>query len=156
MIVVLQRVRRARVTVDGRQVGGIGPGVCLLCCAVRGDHDARVDWLADKVAALRVFGAAEDEGRVDRSLLDVGGGALVVPQFTLAADWRKGRRPSFLGAAEPREGERLVGRFAARLRAAGVDPVAAGVFGATMAVEIVNDGPFTLILDSGQAPESVR
>lgn len=156
MIVVLQRVARARVDVDARAVGRIGPGLCLLCCGVRGDRDEEVDWLADKVAALRVFASREAPGRVDRSLVEAGGGALVVPQFTLAADWRKGRRPSFTGAAPPAEGARIVTRFAARLAAAGVEPVAEGVFGATMAVELVNDGPFTMVVDSRAWPGHVR
>jgi len=152
VIVVAQRVREARVRVDGEVVGEIAHGLCLLTCALRGDDRGDIEWLANKVATLRVF--ADEHDRGERSVLDVGGGALVVPQFTLAADWRKGRRPSFLRAAPPDEGARLVQHFAACLVNAGV-PVAHGRFGASMQVELCNDGPFTLLLDSarrGAAP----
>ncbi len=145
MIVVAQRVSRAEVLVAGEQVGAIERGLCLLTCALAGDTVDAIEWLADKVADLRLF--PDDEGRTNLSLLDVAGGALVVPQFTLAADWRKGRRPSFTRAAPPVEGERAVRRFAERLALRGV-PVAGGRFGALMTVPLVNDGPFTLVLDS--------
>lgn len=149
MIVVAQRVARAAVEVDGREVAAIGHGLLLLACAVAGDRDDAVDWLAGKLATLRVFEDAK--GRTNLGLSEVGGAALVVPQFTLAADWRKGRRPSFTAAAPPEEGRRLVGRLVAGLSAAGV-PVQQGVFGAAMRVALVNDGPFTLLLDSREAP----
>ncbi len=149
MIVVVQRVSSASVEVDGQIVGTIGRGLCLLACAVAGDVDDEVLWLADKCADLRVF--ADARGLTNLALLDVGGEALVVSQFTLAADWRKGRRPSFVRAAPPAEGERLLQLFAARLRERGVQ-VAEGRFGALMRVALVNDGPFTLVLDGGSRP----
>lgn len=149
MIVVLQRVLRASVTVDGAVVGSIGRGVCLLVCAVAGDDPSGAAWLADKCADLRVF--ADAEGRSNLSLLDVDGAALVVPQFTLAADWRKGRRPSFVRAAPPSVGEALVRHFVARLAERGV-PVEQGRFGAAMQVDILNDGPFTLVLEDEPSP----
>ena len=149
MIVVAQRVVRARVLVDGDVVGAIERGLCLLSCAVREDRDDEVTWLGDKLVDLRVF---EDAGgRTNRSLVDVGGQVLIVPQFTLAADWRKGRRPSFTGAATPEEGRRLVDLLGAHLAERGV-PVSTGRFGAMMSVELTNDGPFTLVLDSRQMP----
>ncbi|GJM22216.1 MAG: D-aminoacyl-tRNA deacylase [Planctomycetota bacterium] len=147
MIVVAQRVSRARVWVDDEVVGEIERGLCLLTCALNGDDAGDIEWLANKVANLRVFPKDADHG--DRSLLDVNGAALVVPQFTLAADWRKGRRPSFLRAAPPEQGAALVQHFAACLERAGVH-VAQGRFGANMQVELRNDGPFTLVLDSAQ------
>lgn len=149
MIIVAQRVAHAAVEVDGREVAAIGRGLLLLACAVSGDRDDSVDWLAAKLAALRVFEDAQ--GLTNLALSEVGGAVLVVPQFTLAADWRKGRRPSFTAAAPPEEGRRLVGRLVARLSSAGV-PVQQGVFGAAMRVSLVNDGPFTLLLDSRAAP----
>jgi D-tyrosyl-tRNA(Tyr) deacylase len=149
VIVVAQRVSSARVVVDGEVVGAIGRGLCLLTCAVRDDRDDEVLWLADKVVDLRIFDDAE--GRTNLALPDVAGEVLVVPQFTLAADWRKGRRPSFTGAAEPREGQRLVARLQARIAERGI-PLAAGRFGALMSVDLTNEGPFTLVLDSRQMP----
>ncbi len=148
MIVVLQRVARAAVTVDGAEVAAIGRGLCLLVGAVAGDETAAVVWLADKIATLRVFPDAA--GATNLALGDVAGAALVVPQFTLAADWRKGRRPAFTAAAPPDEARLLLDAFTARLGKCGV-PVATGRFGAQMAVHLVNDGPFTLVLDSRQA-----
>jgi D-tyrosyl-tRNA(Tyr) deacylase len=155
VIVVLQRVARAAVRVDGREAASIGKGLCLLACAVDGDGEADATALADKIATLRVFEDAR--GATNLGLAEVGGAALVVPQFTLAADWRKGRRPSFTAAAAPPAAQALLAAFAQRLAAQGV-PVASGVFGAQMAVELVNDGPFTLVLDSRvlreRSPES--
>ena len=145
MIVVLQRVARAAVRVDGREAASIGKGLCLLACAVDGDAEGDAAQLADKIATLRVFEDAQ--GATNLALAEVGGAALVVPQFTLAADWRKGRRPSFTAAAARAAAQLLLTVFAQRLAAQGV-PVASGVFGAQMAVELVNDGPFTLVLDS--------
>ena len=149
MIVVAQRVAQAAVEVEGREVARIACGLCLLACAVAGDGDAEVDWLADKIAGLRVFEDAD--GRTNLALADVGGAVLLVPQFTLAADWRKGRRPSFTAAAPPDEARRLLERLGAGLSARGVS-VATGSFGASMRVALVNEGPFTLLLDSRERP----
>jgi len=133
------------VRVEGRVVGEIGTGLCVLLGIAREDGEDDVVRLAGKVARLRVF--ADETGKFDRSLLDVGGGALVVSQFTLLADTAKGNRPSFTGAARPEEAEPLYERFCAELRALGVT-VGRGVFGAKMAVELVNDGPVTIILET--------
>jgi D-tyrosyl-tRNA(Tyr) deacylase len=140
MRAVCQRVTEARVRVDGASVGEVGAGLCVLLGVRRGDEAAAAERLAGKVARLRVFDG------MDRSLLDTGGGALVVSQFTLYGDARKGNRPSFTEAAPPEEAEPLYERFCEALRALGV-PVATGVFGATMRVELVNDGPVTVLLD---------
>lgn len=144
MRAVCQRVSEARVRVEGRVVGEIGSGLCVLLGVARGDGEGAAVRLAGKVARLRVF--ADEAGKFDRSLLDVGGGALVVSQFTLLADTAKGNRPSFTGAAPPDEAEPVYERFCAELRGLGV-AVAQGVFGAKMAVELVNDGPVTIVLD---------
>jgi D-aminoacyl-tRNA deacylase len=140
---VLQRVSRAAVRVDGRVVGEVGPGLLVLLGVAAGDDDAVADRLAGKVARLRIF---ERDGRFDASLLDTGGGALVVSQFTLLADTRKGNRPSFSAAAPPGDAEPLYERFCAVLRTLGV-PVETGAFGVRMEVELVNDGPVTIVLD---------
>jgi D-tyrosyl-tRNA(Tyr) deacylase len=137
---VVQRVARARVTPGGE----IGRGLCVLLGVAQGDGEEKADRLASKVARLRIF--PDDEGRFDRSVLDVGGAALVVSQFTLIADTAKGNRPSFAAAAPPEQAEPLYARFCAELRAQGV-PVETGVFGAKMEVELVNDGPVTIVLD---------
>ena len=128
-------------------VGEIGRGLVALVGVGPDDDDAVADGLARQVAELRIF--ADDEGRTNLSLLDVEGGALVVSQFTLFADTRRGRRPGFSGAAPPDQAERLYKRFAGALSALGV-PVATGRFGASMAVELVNDGPFTIWLDTSE------
>ena len=143
MRAVCQRVSEARVRVEGRVVGEVGAGLCILLGVARGDVPAEAERLAAKIARLRVF--PDDEGRFDRSLVDVGGEALVVSQFTLLADTAKGNRPSFTEAAPPEEAEPLYERFCAALRKLGV-PVEQGVFGARMAVELVNDGPVTIVL----------
>ena len=144
MRAVCQRVALARVVVLRTLRGEIGHGLCVLLGVARADGEAHAERLAGKVARLRVF---EDEsGRFDRSLLDVGGAALVVSQFTLIADTAKGNRPSFTGAASPAHAEPLYERFCTALGDLGV-PVARGVFGACMVVEIGNDGPVTIILE---------
>jgi D-tyrosyl-tRNA(Tyr) deacylase len=129
--------------VAGEIVGEIGQGLCVLLGIARGDGEAEAERLAAKIARLRVF--ADPEGRFDRSVLDVGGSALVVSQFTLLADTAKGNRPSFTGAAPPEEAEPLYERFCVALRALEV-PVEQGSFGANMALELVNDGPVTIVL----------
>ena len=144
MRLLLQRVARARVRVDGAVIGEVGPGLLILACAMRGDEEAGARRLAAKCAALRIFPDAA--GRMNRSLLDAGGGALVVSQFTLAADTARGNRPGFSAAAPPEEGRRLVEILAAALQEAGV-PVATGRFGADMQVELVNDGPVTIWME---------
>ena len=147
MRAVLQRVSKAEVRVDGETVGAIGRGVVVLLGVFSGDTDADAAALADKTAKLRIF--PSDHRPIDRSVVDVAGSALVVSQFTLCADTRKGNRPSFVAAAPPEEAERLYGVYCARLRAAGV-PVETGRFGAMMDVELVNDGPVTIVLDGRQ------
>ena len=144
MVAVVQRVSRARVTPGGE----VGPGLCVLLGVARGDTAADAERLAGKIARLRVF---ERDGKFDVSLLDTGGAALVVSQFTLLADTAKGNRPSFSDAAPPEEAEPLYERFCAALRALGVE-VATGVFGARMELEVVNDGPVTIVL--GTSPPS--
>lgn len=144
MRVVLQRVKRASVTVEGRVVGAIDRGFVILVGVRVGDTEEAARWLAQKIATLRVF--EDDRGKFNLALGDVGGAALVVSQFTLYADARKGRRPSFTDAAPPEVAEPLVARFADLLRAEGV-PVQSGIFGAKMLVEIHNDGPVTVLLE---------
>jgi D-tyrosyl-tRNA(Tyr) deacylase len=144
MRAVCQRVSEARVTVDGAVTAEIGPGLVVLLGVARDDGPTEVERLAGKVSRLRIFG--DDRGKFDRSLVDVNGSALVVSQFTLIADTRKGNRPSFADAAPPERAEPLYERFCAALRAEGV-PVETGVFGARMDVELVNDGPVTIVLD---------
>ncbi len=145
MRAVVQRVARARVEVDGEVTGSIGRGFLILLGVSRDDTEAEATMLANKVAVLRVF--QDDDGKMNRSLLDVGGSALVVSQFTLHADVRKGRRPSFVAAAPPDQAEALYLRFVEALSALGV-PVATGRFQAMMDVHLVNSGPVTLILDT--------
>jgi D-aminoacyl-tRNA deacylase len=148
MRAVLQRVSRSSVEVDGSCVGRIGSGWLVLLGVERGDTDADAAWIADKVVNLRAF---EDEQRkMNQSVADVGGGVLIVSQFTLLGDCRGGRRPSFTAAAEPAEAERLYLRCAELMAQSGLE-VAKGVFRAMMKVELVNDGPVTLLLDSRKA-----
>jgi D-tyrosyl-tRNA(Tyr) deacylase len=144
MRIILQRVSRARVTVAGRITGEIGPGVLLLVGLTDSDTEAELAWMAEKVVGLRIFN--DDEGKMNRSLDEVGGALLVVSQFTLYGDARKGRRPSFTTAARPEVAVPLYERFVERLRATGLQ-VETGEFGAMMDVELVNDGPVTLILE---------
>jgi len=143
---VLQRVKRAEVRVAGRVTGKIGPGFLVLAGFAPTDNDAALEWMADKILGLRLFG--DDEGKMNRDLAEVGGGVLVVSQFTLYGDAKKGRRPSFIDAAPPEIAIPLYERFVALLRekASGI-PVATGEFGAMMEVELVNDGPVTLLLE---------
>lgn len=144
MRAVVQRVTSARVQVGGEVVGEIGSGLCVLLGVARADGEEEALRLAGKVATLRIFG--NEEGKFDRSLLDTGGAALVVSQFTLIAATAKGNRPSFSGAAPPEEAESLYVRFCEAVEGLGV-PVARGRFGARMAVELVNDGPVTIVLE---------
>ena len=146
MRVVLQRVRQGRVTVNGAVTGAVERGFVALVGVTHTDTPAEADLLARKTAGLRVFDDAE--GKMNLSALDVGAGVLVISQFTLYADARRGRRPGFTDAARPEAAAPLVQRYAERLRAEGVARVETGVFGALMLVEIHNDGPVTIILDS--------
>lgn len=142
---VIQRVARASVAVDGETVASIGRGLLLLVGVADGDDESIAERLADRCAGMRIF--PDDEGRFDRSLIEIGGEALVVSQFTLIADLRKGRRPSFAGAAPPETAEPLVEYFAEALRRLGI-ATQTGRFGAMMTVDLVNDGPVTIVLDS--------
>lgn len=147
MRIVLQRVKHASVSVDGKIVGAIERGVLVLVGVAHDDTRDAADWMAKKIAALRIFPALDGSSSFDRSLLDVGGAALVVSQFTLFGDARKGRRPDFTRAARPETAAPLIEYFCDALRTHGV-PVEQGVFGADMLVELANDGPVTLILDT--------
>lgn len=144
MRIVLQRVREASVTIEGRVTGAIGVGFLLLVGFAPGDTTAEAEWLADKVMGLRLF--PDDDGKMNRDLAAVGGALLVVSQFTLYGDASRGRRPSFIGAARPEEAIPLYEAFVAALRRAGFE-VATGEFGAEMQVSLVNDGPVTLLLE---------
>lgn len=144
MRLLLQRVSRAEVRISGKVVGRVGRGFCLLVGFTHDDGAEQVDWMAEKVIGLRLFG--DEEGKMNLSLEDVGGELLVVSQFTLYGDARKGRRPSFIDAARPEEAVPLYEMFIERLRARGVR-VATGEFGAMMEVDLVNDGPVTLWLE---------
>lgn len=147
MLALLQRVSNARVEVDGREVGAIGHGLLVLVCAEPDDTEAEVSRLVDRLLALRVF--ADAEGKMNLDLKAVGGGLLLVPQFTLAADTRKGTRPGFSRAAPPELGRRWFDRVLALARERHA-PVAAGEFGAHMAVSLTNDGPVTIWLDTAR------
>ncbi|HLU12222.1 MAG TPA: D-aminoacyl-tRNA deacylase [Oceanobacillus sp.] len=148
MRVILQRVQRGSVTVDGQVTGTVGTGFVALVGVTHGDTKAEAELLARKTAHLRVF--EDEQGKMNLSALEIGGGVLVVSQFTLYADARKGRRPSFIDAAPPEIASPLVDYYAERLRAEGITRVENGVFGAMMLVEIHNDGPVTIILDSNE------
>ena len=145
MKIVLQRVKNASVTVSGEEISGIGPGLLLLVGIARGDGEPEADWLAEKVAGLRVF--ADDEGKMNLDVREARGEILAVSQFTLLADTRKGKRPSFVEAAPPEEAEMLFDYFCEKLREAGVASVETGSFGAMMDVTLVNDGPVTIVLE---------
>ncbi|PZQ01395.1 MAG: D-tyrosyl-tRNA(Tyr) deacylase [Variovorax paradoxus] len=141
MKLLLQRVRQAQVVVDGETIGAIGPGLLALVCAERGDSEAQAEKLLAKMLKLRIF--SDEDGKMNRSVQDVGGGLLLVSQFTLAADTSSGNRPGFSGAAAPEDGRRLYEHFVARARA--LHPVVAtGRFAADMQVHLVNDGPVTI------------
>ncbi|CUH41072.1 D-tyrosyl-tRNA(Tyr) deacylase [Jannaschia seosinensis] len=144
MKAVLQRVTEARVEVEGAVVGRCGPGLLILVCAMRGDTEGNAEALAGRIVKLRIF--RDDQGRMNRSLLDVGGAALVVSQFTLAADTSRGNRPGFSAAAAPEIGERLYEHFVTALRATAI-AVETGHFGADMAIHLVNDGPVTIPIE---------
>ena len=146
MRALLQRVRRASVRVDGETIASIDAGLLILVGVGHADDESVALALARRVTELRIF--ADEEGRTNRSILDIGGSALVVSQFTLCADTSRGRRPGFTNAAPPELAERLYLRFGEGIRAAGIKDVQTGSFGAEMAVELVNDGPFTIWLDT--------
>ncbi len=145
MIAVIQRVTESEVHVDDQTIGRIGPGLLVLLGVSRADEEKDADYLADKIAHLRIF--EDDDGKMNRSLVDTGGEMLIVSQFTLLGNCRKGRRPSFVQAAPPEKAERLYDYFVYQVRLKGVS-VATGQFQAKMAVSLVNDGPVTLILES--------
>ncbi|PYG28645.1 D-aminoacyl-tRNA deacylase [Pelagimonas varians] len=145
MRAILQRVTQARVDVDGETIGEIGEGLLILICAMQGDTQAQADKLAAKIGKLRIF--KDEDGRMNRSVKDIGGSALIVSQFTLAADTSRGNRPGFSTAAPPAEGEALYEYFADQVAAQGM-PVAKGQFGADMKVHLLNDGPVTIWMDS--------
>jgi D-aminoacyl-tRNA deacylase len=145
MRAVVQRVSRAKVSVDHQVVGEIGPGMLVLLAAGRGDGPDQIKWMAEKLTGLRIF--ADESGKMNLSLAQLGGSILVVSQFTLYGDCRKGKRPSYTGSAPPDEASALYASFVEILRGMGI-PVQEGVFGAMMQVDLVNDGPVTLIVDS--------
>lgn len=145
MRALLQRISHASVTVDGEKIGQSGPGLLILICAMQGDTEAQADYLATKIAKQRIF--KDEAGKMNKSVRDIGGSALVVSQFTLAADTSRGNRPGFSTAARPEEGKALYEYFATKLAAEGV-PVETGEFGADMKVELLNDGPVTIWMDT--------
>jgi D-tyrosyl-tRNA(Tyr) deacylase len=145
MRVVVQRVSEARVRIDGETVGEIGRGLLIFLGITGADTPEQAEWLADKVVGLRIF--EDDTGKMNHDLLEIGGSALIVSQFTLYGDCRKGRRPSFIEAAPPALAVPLYAAFVDAVRARGV-PTATGRFGAMMQVELINDGPVTMIVDS--------
>ena len=145
MRAVVQRVSEASVSVDGNVTGAVGVGLCVLVGFGQGDTDSDAEWMADKVVDLRIF--EDEQGKMNRSVVEVGGGVLAISQFTLFGDARKGTRPGFVDAARPEVAQPLYARFCERVRARGLQ-VGEGVFRATMQVRIVNEGPVTLLLDS--------
>ncbi|KIC34938.1 D-aminoacyl-tRNA deacylase [Leisingera sp. ANG-M7] len=148
MRALIQRVSEASVTVDGEVIGETGPGLLVLVCAMAGDSEAQADHLAAKISKMRIF--KDEAGKMNRSVLDTGGSVLVVSQFTLAADTKRGNRPGFSAAAAPAEGERLYEYFAEQLAALGLK-TAKGKFGADMKVRLLNEGPVTIWMDTEQA-----
>ena len=145
MKIVLQRVKHASVSVADEQISEVGPGLLLLVGIARGDDEAEAKWLVEKVTGLRVF--ADDKGKMNLDVREAGGEILAVSQFTLLADTRKGKRPSFVEAAPPEEAEMLFDYFCDKLREAGVASLETGSFGAMMDVALVNDGPVTIVLE---------
>jgi D-aminoacyl-tRNA deacylase len=143
--VVLQRVKNASVTVSGERISEIGEGLLLLVGVAKDDGEGEASWLAEKIAGLRIFN--DEDGKMNLGVKDVGGEILAVSQFTLLADTRKGKRPSFIKAALPEEAEPLFDYFCERLREAGIASVMTGSFGAMMDVALVNDGPVTIVLE---------
>lgn len=148
MRVLLQRIAQAQVSVDGTEIGACTHGLLILICAMQGDTEAQADHLVSKITKLRIF--KDDSGKMNKSIIDVNGSALVVSQFTLAADTSRGNRPGFSYAAKPEDGLRLYEYFAKTLAAKGI-PVATGKFGADMQVSLVNDGPLTIWMDTDQS-----
>jgi len=151
MIAVLQRASRGEVRVDGQTIGAINNGLIIFLGVVQGDEETQADFLAEKISQFRIFN--DNNGKMNLSIKDVNGSALVISQFTLCADWLKGRRPSFVKAAVPEKGEQLYEYFIKRLKASDI-PVETGKFGAAMEVELINDGPVTFVLDSEQKRKS--
>ena len=149
MIAVLQRASEGKVTVEDRITGEIDTGLVILLGVAKGDSEKDADYLTDRIAEFRIFN--DEDGKMNLSIRDVNGAALVVSQFTLAGDWRKGRRPSFTSAATPEEGKRLYEYFCVKLRQLEV-PVQTGEFGAKMDVSLINDGPVTFVMDSRKQP----
>ncbi|MBZ4021571.1 D-tyrosyl-tRNA(Tyr) deacylase [Rhodobacter sp. TJ_12] len=149
MRALIQRVSRAKVEVDERVTGEIGPGLLILVCAMQGDTEAEAEKLATRISKLRIF--KDEAGKMNRAIADIGGACLVVSQFTLAADTARGNRPGFSTAAPPAEGDRLYQHFSNILRGLGL-PVENGEFGADMAVSLVNDGPVTIWMDTADRP----
>ena len=149
MRAVIQRVARASVVVEGKVVGEIGRGLVILLGAGQGDDESDLGYIASKSVNLRIF--PDDAGKMNRSVLDVGGGVLAISQFTLYGDARKGRRPSFITAMEPKAADALYQKFLTALGEAGVARVEAGIFAADMKLELLNDGPVTILLDSKKA-----
>jgi D-tyrosyl-tRNA(Tyr) deacylase len=143
--IVLQRVKEASVTVAGEKISEIGPGLLLLVGVAEGDGEPEADWLAEKIAGLRIM--PDEAGKMNLSIRDTGGAVLAVSQFTLLADTRKGKRPSFIKAAPPEEATRLFDYFCEQVSTAGVATVEKGRFGAMMDVQLVNDGPVTIVLE---------
>ncbi|MBQ3397912.1 MAG: D-tyrosyl-tRNA(Tyr) deacylase [Synergistaceae bacterium] len=146
MRLLIQRVKRASVTINGQDRREIGAGMCVFIGVTHGDNEAGADWLAEKMVGLRIF--EDDGGKINLSLKDVRGEVLLVSQFTLYASCEKGRRPSFTDAAKPEEAERLYDYFVSKVESMGLNGVKCGEFGADMEVEIINDGPLTFIIDS--------
>ena len=146
MRLLVQRVKRASVTINNNEKHEISQGMCVFIGVTHGDNEANADWLAEKLAGLRIF--EDDNGKINLSVRDIGGEILLVSQFTLYASCAKGRRPSFTDAAKPDEAEKLYDYFVERVKSSGVKNVQCGEFGADMTVEIINDGPLTFIIDS--------
>lgn len=147
MRALLQRVTEASVSLEGEVLSEIGPGLVVLVCTEKGDDEAAADYFARKIANMRLF--ADQGGKTNLSILDVGGEALVISQFTLAADWRKGNRPGFSAAADPEMAEKIYQYLCGRLAGEGV-PVKTGKFRSHMAVSLINDGPMTIWMDGGE------